>query len=402
MTKQIEIVDALPGCGKTHAIFDHIGEHSDRPWLYLTPALAELVIRVPKEAQRAAVDFFIPNEKEDTKSEQVLKALRNRENIACTHSLMLRFQREHIEALVIGGYNVVCDEELNLIQKFEIRAEDVDFLLKHNLIGFDPTDGRVSFLDKGMSLDARYGNVKQLADMGCLYAAKRSNKMLVTQISPELVDAANRFILLTYQYQGSIMQTFMKMHGYTDTALNILLRFSVKDVKEGLRELIEFVETPSIKSVQEKYSLSKSWWDIASTEKDREAVVKAMRSAITKTKVDKKNVFYTLPKNRVVQSGKALVDTQHLKKENFLSCSTRSTCEYDYKELAIHAYALHPPVAVKSYLQDQGFTCSDDTYALNMLIQWLFRGRIRNKEKMKVSILSRKMSALVKEWLLKK
>lgn len=34
MTKTIEVLDALPGCGKTHAIFDYMAGDLSKPWLY--------------------------------------------------------------------------------------------------------------------------------------------------------------------------------------------------------------------------------------------------------------------------------------------------------------------------------------------------------------------------------
>ena len=37
MTKQIEIVDALPGSGKTYSIFDYMADDQSKPWLYLSP-----------------------------------------------------------------------------------------------------------------------------------------------------------------------------------------------------------------------------------------------------------------------------------------------------------------------------------------------------------------------------
>lgn len=400
MTKQIEVLDALPGCGKTYAAFQHIADNPGKPWLYLTPTLAELKTRVPEECTKKILVFNILGEDTEDKSEEVLKAFKNRENVACTHALMLRFQDRHIEEIVKGEYQVVCDEELNLISNFPITKQDSDFLLAHKLIEVSEDDGKVTFTDKDMSLDAKYGDVKQLADMGCLYAAKRKQSMLVTQISPRLINAADRFILLTYQYKGSIMQTFMEMQGYKHKELNLPLKKTPKEIVQGLNNLIEFIETPSVKAVQRKHSLSKSWWDVTSTEKDREEVTKAIRSVIKASKESIENVIYTLPKNRVHKGNKTLIKTEYIRKDNFLSCSTRSTCEYEYKSLAIHAYALYPPQAVKAYLQDMGHTVDDDVYALNMLIQWLFRTRIRNDEPVKVSLLSKKMNVLFKTWLL--
>lgn len=58
---------------------------------------------------------------------------------------------------------------------------------------------------------------------------------------------------------------------------------------------------------------------------------------------------------------------------------------------------------VKAFLQDHGHVVRDDVFALNMMLQWLFRGCIRKKgnSKMKVAFLSQRMSTLFKDWLCK-
>lgn len=403
MTKEIEILDALPGCGKTTSIFRYMSENQSNPWIYLSPLKDEINERVQEEADKNSMEFFRATEDNDfTMTEQVLEALQGGVNVACTHALMMRFQKEHIDAIRENKYNIVCDEELNLISGYALSKEDIDFLIKHNLITVSDKDGKVSFTDSEMSLDARYGEVKQLCDMECLFSAKRSNKMLVTQLSSRLITASERFILLTYNYNGSIMQTFMQMHGFVFKEISDVKLFKTeKDIKQKLISLIELVETPSIKKIQQKYALSKSWWINASKE-ERKVVTKAMKSVVVGGKFKNDDVFFTLPKNCVIKATNSkieVISSSNLPKSNFVACNTRATNKLAHKKLGIHAYNLFPNTAVKSYMQDMGYTCNDDVYALNMLLQWIFRGCIRKDEKMKVAILAKKMSILFKNWL---
>lgn len=416
MTKTVEVLDSLMGSGKTHAIIEYMSKHQDKPWLYISPMLEEVDQRVPARAVELGLDFFVPEEDEvNTKSENCLKALHKGMNVCCTHNLMYKFTKDHLAAIQKQGYNVVSDEELNLINGYNTSKADLDFLIDNKLIAIDDATGRVSFLDENMSLEARYGDIKAKADLGMLYAAKRSTKFMVVQLSPKIIDCAERFILLTYNYKNSLMQTFLELHNYQYKEFNEVKLFKTEEeIKKDLLERIEFIETPSVKKIQAKYTLSKSWW-VNATHEQRGEISKCIRACMTKAGVSKEKMFYTLPKDYASKSKG--FDTTRIGNEptagkdgeidestrTFIACNARSTNKYADKELAVQAYNLFPNQSVKAFIQGQGKVVDDDVYALNMMLQWLFRGCIRKKgnQKMKVVILSNRMSVLFKEWLTK-
>jgi hypothetical protein len=405
MTKTIEVLDALPGCGKTHAIFEYMASDLSRPWLYLSPMKDEIDTRVDKESKKHNMEFYIPREGTDsTKTEQVLEFLKEGHNVACTHNLMHRFTRGHIAALRSHGYNVVCDETLDLLSGYNMVKDDWDFLKNHGLITVDENTGRLSFQDIEMGEKARYSDVKLLCDLGCLFSARRSDRMLVTQLSLDLMSVCNRFILISYNYKDSIMDVFLKLHGYDSCQLDlgsIKLWRDSEDVRKELGLLLKFIETPSTKLVQKKFSLSKSWWSTASKE-HKDSVTKAMVSVKTKTKTHNSKIIFTTPKlaaYRLKPEGYQ-ISFKNISQSSWIACNTRATNDYADRTLVLHSYNLFPNVSVKSYLQDQGLICNDDTYALNMLIQWVFRGCIRDHKPMNICVLSSRMNTIFKDWLL--
>lgn len=416
MTKLVEVLDSLPGSGKTHAIIKYMSEHQDKRWLYISPMLEETQERVPRAAQDLGMDFFIPYDDEmHTKSDTCLEALKKGYNVCCTHNLMYLFSKKHLTTLKEQGYHVVSDEELNLINGYPMKKEDIDFLLKNKIIKVNEEDGRVVFLDEDMALGARYGDVKAKSDLGMLYAAKRNERFLVVQLSPEIIEAAERFILLTYNYKDSLMQVFLKMHSFDYKEFNeVVLWKTEEQIKKTLRDRIEFIETPSVRKIQKDFALSKSWWQSA-TKEERNTVAKCVRSVMNYTNTNRDDMFYTVPKdfsttvkgfNTKFIGNDPRVDPDGVPVEytrTFIACNARSTNKYKDKTLAVHAYNLFPNQAVKAFIQGHGFVCNDDVYALNMLLQWLFRGCIRKNEgTLKVAILSRRMSSIFKEWLVNK
>jgi len=402
MTTTIEVLDALPGCGKTTAIFKYMAENQATPWLYLSPVKDEIDNRVEQLSSEYDMQFYVPREDEDsTKTAQILEFMRNGYNVACTHALMMRFTKDHVAAIRQWGYAVCSDEELSLISGYNIAKADFDFLKRNNLLEIDPVNGKVSFSDSEMSTDSRYGDVKQLADMGCLFAAKRSERMLVCQLSTALILAASRFILLSYNYNGSIMQTFMQLHGIGSSNIDYIELYRTNEqVISKLSELLVVVNTPRMQEIRDTCSLSKSWWE-TNTVKKRQEVYTAMASIPKMLGVKAGDVFFTLPKSVIAPSKghKTAVKSNNLSHNNFIACNVRATNNYAHKQLAIHAYTLYPNTAVKSYMQDLGYACDDDVYALNMLLQWLFRGCIRDGEPMQVVLLSAKMHKLLLQWM---
>jgi hypothetical protein len=412
VTQTIEILDALPGCGKTHAVLEMMSKNQDVPWLYLSPMKSEIHERVAKDADKFGLRLFIAQDKGKaseykTMSLQVLEAFKNGDSVACTHNLMLRFTQEHIDMLKKFNYCVVCDEELDLIKGYnDLKKGDVNFLLENKHIEIAPTDGQVSFVSE-MSTDTRYGDVKLFADMGCLYAAKTRNDFLVIQVSPRIVEAADRFILLTYNYDGSIMDTFMTMHGFGKKVLHLpMLKTTNERIKE-VSKLITFIETPSVKKWQKKKScLSASWWRTIDDE-DLTNLSKAVKSIMTTQKVKSEDIMITFPKAHLggydgEYRTRKILKVNGLKMEDsFVQYNARATNDYVHKKLAIHLTNLYPMQPVMVYMQDMGYICDRDSYALSTFIQWLFRGCIRESQPMKVAIFSERTSVLFKEWLMK-
>jgi N-dimethylarginine dimethylaminohydrolase len=85
--------------------------------------------------------------------------------------------------------------------------------------------------------------------------------------------------------------------------------------------------------------------------------------------------------------------------KSFVQYNARATNEYRHKNVVIHALNLFPMQPVMVYMQDMGFVCDSESYALSTFVQWLFRSAIRDDKPIKVAILSDRMSTMFKMWL---
>ena len=403
MAKVIEVLDALPGCGKTTAIFDYMSTHQDEKWLYLSPLLSEVDERVLMESDRTGIAFVTPVKSNVSKSSQLLEFLQEGKNIACTHSLALNhFSKDHIDLIALQGYNVVCDEELQLIDAYNISSDDINFLYSKGLLRKDSDNlGRMYFTDKEMSYGTRYGDIKRLCDRGCLYGEKNSDTMLVTYLSPDLVLCSQRFILLTYNFGDGVMDAFMNLHGVKSKPFELdkSLHKDNLTAKEEIKKLISIHENKALKEFlrnQNIYTLSSTWWKTQSEtrNKQKKSVKNLMTNLPRNAKISSNDVFYTVPVDSITE-----IKGRNITNENHVPYNCRSTNNYRDKTYAIHAYNIYSHVTVKSYLKSYGYEVDDDITALNHLIQWLFRGCIRDRKPMKVSFLSSRMKSLFSAWL---
>ena len=381
MSKKIEVLDALMGTGKTTAIINWMVANPHNKYLYVSPMLAEVEERIPFEC--AALEFVFPTtEHHRTKSLHLLELMTEGRNIAFTHSLFQDLSKLHLSRIEKEGYTLVIDEgSLGLVRWLWDDIED----------------------------ETAYSKLKRLCDMEMLYCAKRSRDMMVIQLPMALVQSAYRTIVLTYLFEGSVMESFLKLRGVEIVPFEeVKLMKDPVLVKRQARGLINLCTTKSIQALP-KYSLSSTWYSLNATKEQLTALGKAIYSAYRK--YDSQDVILTLPKtsttkkvgNTAKNNPRYAVYRYVSVDEVFLYCSARATNDYAHKKVAIHAYNRYINTVVTAYLQDYGRDLnaipSDDQFALAEMLQWLWRTQIRDDKPVDVYILSHRMLHLLTRWL---
>jgi hypothetical protein len=384
------------------------------PVIYLTPSLAELEGRIAPESERLGLGLVQATaDWHGTKSRHSLELLESATNLAITHELFYRFDQRHLDVIKKHRYCIISDEELSFISAFNLTPEDHKLLIGTKLISIDDQSGQVTFNADVSSEGGRYNDVKAKADLGMLFAAKRSSKFMVTVLPPKLILAAERFIVLTYGYEGSLMHTFLKTQNITSSAFTeAKLRSTNAEAISKLKNRIQFIDTPASIALRnmQGFTMTVSAWENAKPA-TRKLVSSCIYGLVRSADLLKQDLFYTMPASQCLT--KLGFDTSRVGKDavsnkpedagtaNFVSCNARATNIFENKKIAVHAFDLRPQVSVKAYLQDHEQRVQDDIYARNMLIQWLWRGCVRkdSAEVMKVCILSARMDKIFKDWL---
>lgn len=412
MTSKIEVLDALMGTGKTTAIINWMKDNPQNKYLYVSPMLAEVEERIPCEC--ASLEFVFPTtENHKTKSAHLLELLGEGCNISFTHSLFQDLTKLHLELIRKEGYVLVIDEEVGLIEPYSgvYKKGDITSLETAEHIEVDESNlGIVRWKWEDMEEETVYSKLKRLCDLEMLYCAKRSRDMMVIQLPMALVESAYRTIVLTYLFEGSVMESFLKLRGVAiEPFKEVKLMKDPAQVKREARGLINLCTTPSINKLPKGYTLSSGWYLKTASKEELTKLGTAIFSAYRKH--PKEDIILTMPKEcttkRIGKSSKVNPKYALHKSINadncFLYCSCRATNEYVDKKVAIHAYNRYVNVAVKSYLvdygEDIGAVPSDDQYALSEMLQWLWRTQVRNDLPIDVYILPKRMNKLLSDWL---
>lgn len=247
----------------------------------------------------------------------------------------------------------------------------------------------------------KYYRLRQMCNSGCLYTTKRSDTMLTVQLPSKLLESAKRVIILTYLFKGNILDSFLKLKGFESVPFGEPLTLQSICGKK-MRELLVIDQPPKNFKLRNKLTYS---WYMNPMKGDLGIVKNAIVRTCKNWGVSADNVLYTYPKYR---SALSQAKCEKIKPAGYtlnsggycwLAASTRATNNHAHVTHMIHAYNRHTNVAVASYLQDWDCPVKTDVFALSEMIQWLWRGCIRNGEVMHVCVFSSRMEKLLRDWL---
>lgn len=415
MAEYVEICSYLMGSNKTNSIIKWMSENPNERFIYIVPNLNELENTEESKSRVLSIGFVTPERSSEfrTKSEHLYDLCLKGESVACTHSLYKMLNEDTLRIIKERGYILIIDEEVALIENYTSASPaDLVSLLIDGKVAISEVDGMVSWIasddetEPYLKPDHKYHKFYKHIKNECIYSTKQimtgdkyKSMFMVSQITKDVIDCAKRVIILTYLYQDSILDCFLRLKGFK------VKKFRDIVIKEAsLDDVVSRITLLPYDKKMAKLKLSSSWWSSASA-KDIKAVENYIRRVARSTGIPSNEVMWTVPSERTSLSNSRSVKVHPKGFVNggdehcWIACSMRATNRYSHKKLAIHCFNRYPHVSIVRYLGDYGQKVDQDKYAVAELLQWLFRSNIRTPDgEVTVAIASKRMYDLYLKW----
>ena len=430
----ITVLDDFMGKGKTSFAIQFINRHRrDLSYVYCTPFLDE-VERIRQCCPDA--NFLAPTYASGRKIDDFNLLLMEGANIVVTHSTFTNATDETIEYLRDSNYVLIMDETLSTLENFNdvctdmtqrVNRKDIQMLRDKGIIQVDDY-GYVSWVGESY-MGGKYSDVERLAKNGTLLFLDDS--MLVWQFPAYIFALFRKVLILTYCFDGSILKPYFQYHGlqYEKKSVEYVDgRYELTDYRVDYETLAKYrglitVYDNKKANDYKNHALSKSWYNRRSkTELDE--LQRNLRNFFLNTmKAKSKDILWTCPKDyydylkskgfislrRLTPEERKLPkqDQERLERELscFLPCNSRATNMYRERSVLAYCINMFMNPYVKKYFEKKNIKdgtsieVNEELFALQMMLQWIFRSRIRDMQPITIYIPSSRMRNMLLSWL---
>lgn len=451
---KIAVLDSMPGSGKTTAITSYLKENELNHVIFVSPFKSEVEDELPKRKLKG-LNYGYPHSGKGGKVTQLNNLIRfgddstgNRfHRITCTHSAFTRLTSEIFDQL--ENYTLIIDETLDVISQIDELRQYSDHILMNS--GTINSEKRYQFNDTSW-FDSVHSSDKeaynqtgdghkdtmfklcQMASMNQLYRYSEGNWFRMLPV--ELITKAKRVIVMTHGFENSFMHCWLKLHGvehsYIDNSRLGLI--SEKILKRNLSINLKFIEPPrTIQALAEGRrgyeSLSIAHWNTLKKTGKLTAVSKALNNLVKeKMQADKTNLIWTCPKSFrpdieadayklkgkiTLESPLEVADSElddfseldnqkGIEHSSWLPCNIKARNDFRNITNCLYAFSLNPPPSILNLLTETSGLKKEDieaTFKLNNLMQFIFRGSIRENKSMNICIIPQRTRELLDRFL---
>lgn len=445
---RITVVDAPCGSGKTELALEFINANPQKRFVFVTPFLSE----VERVKNSTTATFYDPQHYQRTdllggeagsksKLDDFNDLLSEGKNIATTHTTFTNATQDTINILQDNGYNLILDETVDVLLPlndvinsaiYRINKESVRLMLDNGIITVDP-DCRVCWTGGSQPIDGdekhAFCEVQRHAENGNLLLI--DGQFFLWEFSPDVFNAMESVVILTYQLEGSFLCPYMQLHGMEYHKMSVTgsygtgFKLSPYSIDMGQRkkwkQLITLYQDDKINDIG---NLSATWYKRCIKDHPRSTESSELRCALLRffktTKASANDVMWSTPKdsrNNIAprgyklireltdeeKSGRNQAQQDEYVDNNNLRCwvasNARATNHLSDRHVLAYLLNLNPNPEIAKFFGKRGVALSRDAFALAGLIQWVWRSAIRKGEPIVLWLPSPRMKRLFEEWL---
>lgn len=435
----ITVIDGMPGLGKTSFAlqfmnddiksgFGSLEARMNYKYIFVTPYLNE-ADRISKGTNSVLKE---PDDKKAiNKYGHFIDLIKGDESIVMSHNLFKSLSDSDFDWLKEKDYLLFMDESPDVIEQISISKQDIDILKKSKTI--DVSDKKkVKWLHDEYNVTKlnRFYDVHKDSKKRDIYLNKTESSMFKL-LSPKAFLSFKNVYILTYLFDGQFLKYFFDFHdiSYTKKSVkkngnkyelieydkNIEPRRKIQslltiheDIKPEKGRPNKLNSNFNKRKLKENNLLSVTWLEEATQDEIRTLKLNLNNYFRNKVHTDNKNIFWTTLKSRAseISHQKCKYDIRRDEKkkidkynDNFLSIGTRATNAYSHCTAMAYIYNKFPIPSEIMFFSQWDIQTNADLYAVSELLQFIFRGCIRNDEPMSCYIPSIRMRKLLYDWM---
>lgn len=387
----IKVVDSLMGTGKTTKAIERMKKNKS-PFIYVTPFLNEVQrikdnvpdILEPKVSSNIKYDGEkVINYKRDS----LLIGASKKSNLVTTHKLFASLHRNDVK--FFEDYDLILDEVLMPLEIIDMSSDDIDIAFNEGLLVLNKDTGQVTYTgdDYGGRL---YSKLKSYCESANVFYV--DDRFLVSVFPPELFINFKSVTVLTYMFEGSLLSSYFKYYNIDYEVVKPNKENEIK-IRKEVQNLLNIYEGVGNKYGENEYAFSVNWLKKRNS-KDIKQIKTTVANLLTRKfkTVSSLTVFTTYKEFQGKLKGKGY-------SRGFIPVNERATNKYSEKDTMIYLANRYLKPDIINFFRVREVEVDKDMWALSELLQWLWRGAIRNGKEMNVYIPSRRMRNLLLNWL---
>ena len=426
METRTKILDSVMGSGKTTWIIDQINKNPQEHYIIIVERQTEV-----DRLAEACPDLVSLSEISEQQNIRRLDALEQvaaeGRSIVSTHQLFSKWSDEFLNSVSHWGYQLIMDETLSdILSSVPIKSSDLNAYVKDRFIGCYAGNkfNKVKLLKPLLS---KYGDVEdRIINSDCYLFDIKNNAddphyQLIQAPRSEMFKLFKNILVLTYQFKGSLLRCYFDLHA---------IKYQLLSIKDG--HTILYKDELGLNFRDKIYiyggKLNNGFGtDIGSqcwTHKpvNQKATKKRLRNIYNhwkKCDITPDQFLYTTQKKYQKQvhpvhirglknklnddysdaNKRKYMTAEDKRNVSYLSQTIRGTNDFSHKKFMAYMPNTFMDPQIRNFLTQHGVRIEEDSYALNRMIQWLWRGCIRNGQDMHVFVPSTRMRKLLVDWL---
>lgn len=401
----IKVCDAIMGTGKSSAAITYMNEHQDQKFIYITPYLEE-ANRIKKGCPK--LRFIEPSDKLEQyhfkKTEHTAALIKQGRNITTTHQAFKRYTQDTLDDIKHFGYTLIIDENIEMLERYDIHEDDIELLIQTGYI--EDNDGIYSVKNPDYNGKMFQGLFKclQSRELIKLHEGNDNHSLFYWVLPPELLTSFQDVFILTYLFHGQSIRYFMDVCNLEYEYIGIekesdgTFRFGeypgyTPEYVSSLKDMIHILDKPKLNSIGDDYhALSKHWFEKGEGNDELKNHIANFFRNIHGDIPASQKLWGTYKDAEVAMRGKGYT-------KSFLTFNAKSTNAYRDRVCLAYLTNTFMNVNEKKFYNKHGLTVDEDTYALSIMVQWIWRSAIRDGGEVYLYIPSRRMRTLLMNWI---